>query len=60
MELRVVVVDMCVCVCVCVCVFDSFFICSPTDEHLGCLPVLAMVNKAAVSMGVRLSYFKRV
>ena len=47
---------MCVCVCVCV---DSFFICSPTDEHLGCLPVLAMVNKAAVSMGVRLSFFKR-
>ena len=35
-----------------------FFIYSTVDGHLGCFPVLAIVNSAAMNIGVHDSFFK--
>ena len=45
-------VRICVCVCVCVCIYIKhlFFIQSPVDGHLCYLPVLSIVNNAAMNM----------
>ena len=51
---------MCVCVCVCVCVrvrahmcvYHPFFIHSSVDGHLGSLHRLALVDNAAINVGV--------
>ena len=47
---------MCVCVCECVCVFDIFLIQSSVSEHLGCFPVLTIINSAALKIGVHESF----
>ena len=44
------------CVCGGVCVYHIIFICSSVSEHLGCCYVLSVVNSAAMSIGVRVSF----
>ena len=39
-----------------VCMYHSFFIHSSVSEHLGCFQVLAIVNCAAISNGVCVSF----
>ena len=52
----------CVCVCVCVCVYTDtytphiFFIHLSVDGYLGCFHILAIVNNAAVNIGVSVSF----
>ena len=36
--------------------YHSFLIYSSVDRHLGCFPVLAVVNSAAMNTGVRVSF----
>ena len=40
--------------------YHIFFIHSSVDGHLGCFYVLAMVNSAAVKIGVHVSFQMRV
>ena len=47
---------MCVCVCVCVCVYHIIFIYSSVDGHLGGFHVLAIVNSAAMNIGVHVTF----
>ena len=36
--------------------YHNFFIHLSVDGHLGCLPVLAIINRAAVNIGVHVSF----
>ena len=58
--LYVCVVFHCVCVCVCVyiCIYTHhiFFIHSSVYGHSGCFHVLAIVNSAAINIGVHVSF----
>ena len=40
----------------CVCVCHIFFTYSSVDGHLGCFHVLAIVNNAAMNIGVHVSF----
>ena len=44
----------------CVCIHHIFFIQSPVDRHLGYFHVLAIVNSAAMNVGVHVSFQIRV
>ena len=47
--------SMCVCMCVCVCVYHLFFNHLSVDGYLDCFHVLAIVNSAAMNIGVHAS-----
>ena len=44
--------SVCVCVCVCVCTYHVFFIHLSIGGRLGCFHVLAIVNGAAINIGL--------
>ena len=46
-----------VCVCVCVCVYHIFFIHSSVNRHLGSHHTLAIVDNAAINIGVHMSHW---
>ena len=43
-------------VCMCVCVYCIFFICSFVGGQLGCFHVLAIINSAAMNLGLHVSF----
>ena len=52
---------MCVCVCVCVCVYTtSSLSCLSVDGHLHCCHILAIINSAAMNIGMHVSSQTRV
>ena len=53
-------VCVCECVCVCVCVYTtSSLSCLSVDGHLHCFHILAIVNSAAVNIGMHVSFQTR-
>ena len=51
-----VYIYICICIYMCLCLCEYIFIHSSVDGHLDCIQILAILNSAAINIGVHESF----